>query len=245
MKIIAVIPARYDSTRLAGKVLLKETGKYLIEHTYEAARKAKSVDEVIIATDDEKVMAACGEFGGGCVMTSKSHQSGTDRIAEAVEDIDADVVINVQGDEPEIEPETIDRLAELMAERPDCVMGTLVSPVGGMADVLNPDIVKCVVDVNGKAIYFSRYGIPYCRDNKGVGDHNLYLRHIGMYAYRKDFLQKFTQLPQTMLEKIEKLEQLRVIEHGYDIYTARVEHVRPGIDTAGQYDDFVKRYKNK
>lgn len=245
LKILAVIPARYDSTRLAGKVLLKETGKFLIEHTYLAACGAKTLDDVIIAADDQRVLDACGQFGAKCIMTSRDHQSGTDRIAEAVSEIDADIVINVQGDEPEIEPAAIDALAMVMMDRPECMMGTLVAPLTKPADISNTDIVKCIVDVNGRAIYFSRLPIPYSRDDAGIGNTENYLRHVGMYAYRKEFLQEITKLPQSMLEKSEKLEQLRVIENGYDIYTARIEHVCSGIDTAGQYEDFVKRYNAK
>lgn len=242
LKIIAVIPARYDSTRLPGKILLKETGKYLIQHTYESAIKAKLLDKVIIAADDEKIMDACRKFDGECVLTSKSHQSGTDRIAEAVSNYDADIIINVQGDEPEIDPDSIDLLAKLMLDRDDCDMGTLVSGFENADDVANADIVKCVIDSSGKAIYFSRSPIPYCRDAGGVGDKDFYLRHIGIYGYRRDFLMKFPKMQQSTLEKIEKLEQLRAIENGFTICTARVDHFCAGIDTQQQYDEFVKRY---
>lgn len=243
MKIVAVIPARYDSTRLAGKVLLKDTGKYLIQHTYERVKCAKMPDDVIIAVDDEKVLQACSEFSAEAVMTSKDHQSGTDRIAQAVKDIDADIIINIQADEPEIDPASIDLLASLMADNPDCNMATLIADFQDASQIQNPDIVKCITDENNYAIYFSRLPLPYCRDTAGLGDLNCYSRHLGIYAYRKDFLEKFTSLPQSKLEKLEKLEQLRAIENGYRILTGRVAHHCDGIDTQQQYEAFVQRQK--
>lgn len=245
VKIIAVIPARYDSTRLAGKVLLNETGKYLIQHTYESALKASRLDSIIIAADDPKVVSACSEFGAKAVMTSRSHQSGTDRIAEAVKNSDAEIIINIQGDEPEIDSVNIDVIADLMVSNPKCQMGTLVAGFENQQDIHNPDIVKCIVDNSGKAIYFSRCPIPYSRDVRGIGDKSFYLRHIGIYAYRKDFLNKFTALPQSNLEKIEKLEQLRAIENGYSICTAKVNHTCAGIDTPEQYKAFVERQNKR
>ena len=245
LKIVAVIPARYDSTRLAGKVLLKDTGKYLIQHTYEQVCCAKMPDEIILAVDDEKVLQVCAEFGAKAVLTSKDHQSGTDRIAQAVRDIDADIIINVQADEPEIDPESIDLLASLIAEDSNCDMATLIAGFDEPSQIENPDIVKCITDNNNYAIYFSRLPLPYCRDNAGLGDLNSYSRHLGIYAYRKSFLKKFTAIPQSKLEKLEKLEQLRAIENGYKILTGRVAHHCDGIDTKQQYESFVKRYKEK
>jgi 3-deoxy-manno-octulosonate cytidylyltransferase (CMP-KDO synthetase) len=243
LKILAVIPARYDSVRFPGKVLAKDTGKYLIQHTYEQACCAKLLSKVIIATDSEKVLAACIEFGGECVMTSADHQNGTDRIAEAVAAYDVDIVVNVQGDEPEIDPANIDKLAKLLVDNPKCQMATLVAGFESKEQVSDANIVKVIVDTNGYAIYFSRSVIPYDRTAGGVGDIKNYLRHLGIYAYRKEFLNIITKLPQTNLEKIEKLEQLRAIENGYQILTAKVEHTCDGIDTPQQYETFVKRYK--
>ena len=290
MKVIAVIPARYDSTRFAGKVLAKDTGKYLIQHTYERACLAKLPEKVIIAADDEKVVAAAREFGAECVLTSPDHQSGTDRIAEAVvkladsgqriadsaktTELHAerctlnadDIVINLQGDEPEIDPDNIDYLARLLMDNPDCPMATLSAEFQSSQQVADPNIVKVVIawsvqrgadrkDLNakrcplnadcGRAIYFSRSVIPYDRDAAGVGNVRQYLRHIGIYAYRKDFLLEITSLPQTPLEKIEKLEQLRAIENGYSILVGKVEHTCDGIDTPQQYAEFVRRYKKE
>ncbi|MBN2591077.1 MAG: 3-deoxy-manno-octulosonate cytidylyltransferase [Sedimentisphaerales bacterium] len=259
MKIIAVIPARYSSTRLAGKVLLKDTGKFLIQHTYEQASLAKLPDRVIIAADDEKIVSAAKSFGAECILTSVNHQSGTDRIAEVVQNIadklfSDDIIVNVQGDEPEIDPANIDKVAQLLVDNPDYPMATLVAPFERAEDVGNPNIVKVITtsherretsDEACKALYFSRSVIPYDRQSGGIGDLSLYLRHIGIYAFRKDFLLKITTLPQSPLEKTEKLEQLRAIENGYGILTGKIERTCDGIDTPEQYAEFVKRYKNK
>ncbi|MFH1614243.1 MAG: 3-deoxy-manno-octulosonate cytidylyltransferase [Planctomycetota bacterium] len=245
MNIVAVIPARYESTRFRGKVLAKETGKYLIQHTYENVCKAEHVLQVLIATDHEEVAEACKEFGAKCVMTSADHQSGTDRVAEVAAGLDAEVVINVQGDEPEIEPGYIDVLAELMIENPDCPMGTLVAPFETREQIRNPNIVKAIVDFEGYARYFSRAVIPYDRQRSGIGEVGMYLRHVGIYAYRKEFLLAISSLPQGNLEKIEKLEQLRAIEYGYPILAGRVEHVFDGIDTPEQYKAFVKKMQER
>ena len=270
MKIIAVIPARYSSTRLAGKVLLKDTGKFLIQHTYEQASLAKLPDKVIIAADDEKIVSAAKSFGAECVLTSVNHQSGTDRIAEVVQKLSTnndslspdDIIVNVQGDEPEIDPANIDKVAKLLVDNPDYPMATLVAPCERAEDVANPNIVKVIVsscverDAYRKkntqyaipntqhAIYFSRSVIPYDRQSGGIGSLSLYLRHIGIYAYRKDFLLKITSMPQTTLEKTEKLEQLRAIENGYGILVGKTKRTCDGIDTPEQYAEFVKRYKN-
>ncbi|MBU1259731.1 MAG: 3-deoxy-manno-octulosonate cytidylyltransferase [Planctomycetes bacterium] len=243
MKIIVVIPARYDSTRFPGKVLAKETGKYLIQHTWEQVRKAAIVEKVIIATNSEKVLSACKSFGADCVMTSASHQSGTDRIAEAVEKIDTDVVINVQADEPEIEPSNIELLAQLMIDNPQAKMATLVAKFENKEQIANPSIVKVIIGKDRFAKYFSRSVIPCCRKNGPVGDINDYYRHLGIYAYTKDFLLHITKLPAGKLEQIEQLEQLRVLEYGFEILTGFVKHIAPGIDTQEQYLEFVKRVK--
>jgi len=243
VKVIACIPARYGSTRFGAKVLAKDTGKYLIQHTYEQACKAKLLEKVIIATDDERIMAACDSFGGECVMTSAEHQSGTDRIAEAVANIDADIVINVQGDEPEIDPKNIDYLAELLLNNSDYPMATLAAEFQTAEQVADPNIVKVVLGRDGGAIYFSRSPIPYDRESGGIGPKELYLRHLGIYAYRKDFLLKIPTMAQTPLEKTEKLEQLRVLENGYGIVVGKVEHRCDGIDTPQQYAAFVERYR--
>jgi 3-deoxy-manno-octulosonate cytidylyltransferase (CMP-KDO synthetase) len=245
VKVLACIPARYDSTRFAAKVLAKDTGKFLIQHTYERACLAKLPEKVIIAADDQRVVDAAKTFGAECVLTSPEHTSGTDRIAEAVANIDVDIIVNLQADEPEIDPKNIDYLAELLVENPDYPMATLAADFQTAEQIADPNIVKVVVDSSSRAIYFSRSVIPYNRESKGVGTPDQYLRHIGIYAYRKDFLLKITALPQTPLEKIERLEQLRAIENGFNILVGKVEHTCDGIDTPEQYAEFVERYQKK
>jgi len=252
VEVLAVIPARYGSTRFPAKVLAKDTGKFLIQHTYERACQAKLPQKVIIATDDKKVVAAAESFGAECIMTSPDCASGTDRIAEAVADINVDIVVNLQADEPEIDPANIDKVAQLLIDNPDCPMATLAADFQNTAQISDPNIVKVVVTSHesratshepARAIYFSRSIIPYDRGKNGVGPVGNYLRHLGIYAYRKDFLLKITALPQTPLEKIEKLEQLRALENGFDILVGKVKHTCDGIDTPEQYAGFVKRYK--
>ena len=263
MNILAVIPARYGSTRFAAKVLAKDTGKFLIQHTYERACLAKLPQKVIIAADDEKIVAAAYTFGAECKLTSPEHASGTDRIAEVVAELDVDIVVNLQADEPEIDPDNIDYVTKLLVDNPDYPMATLAAPFENTQQIADSNIVKVIVADSGQrtadskkldakrstlnaecgqAIYFSRSVIPYDRQKSGIGNVSQYLRHIGIYAYRKEFLLKITKLPQTPLEKIEKLEQLRAIENGYKILVGKVKHTCDGIDTPEQYAEFVKRY---
>ena len=216
---------------------------------------------MVIAADDEKIVQAAREFGAECVMTSPEHNSGTDRIAEAVGRSDADIVINVQGDEPRIDQDHIDYLAQLLLDNPDAPMATLAAPFASREQIPDPNVVKVVISMAdggwrtadsrqgdapppgpaARAIYFSRSVIPYDRERAGVGDVGQYLRHIGIYAYRREFLLRITSLPQTPLEKLEKLEQLRAIENGYTILVGKVERTCEGIDTPEQYEAFVKR----
>ena len=245
VKIAVCIPARYASTRFPGKVLAKDTGKYLIQHTWEQARKARLPERVVIAADDQRIVEAARMFGAECVLTSTEHNSGTDRIAEALGPSDAEIIINVQGDEPQIDPDHIDFLARLLLESPEAPMATLAAGFATREQVLDPNVVKVILDTHGRAIYFSRSVIPYDRERAGVGDVGHYLRHIGIYAYRREFLLTITSLPQTPLEKLEKLEQLRALENGYTILVGKVEHTCEGIDTPEQYAEFVKRYKRR
>ena len=242
VKVLICIPARYGSTRMPAKVLAKDTGKFLIQHTYERACLAKLPGKVIIAADDKRIVEAAQSFGADCILTSPDHKSGTDRIAEAVTDMDCDIVVNLQADEPEIDPEDIDYLAELLIANPDYPMATLAASFQNTEQISDPNIVKVVTDCNNRAIYFSRSVIPHDRENGGVGKIDHYLWHLGIYAYRRDFLLKITELAQTSLEKIEKLEQLRVIENGFSILVGKVEHTCEGIDTPQEYADFVTRY---
>ncbi len=245
MKIIACIPARYGSTRFPAKVLAKDTGKFLIQHTWEQACKANLPEKVLIAADDKRIADAAKSFGAECIMTSEDRASGTDRVAEAVADIDADIIVNLQADEPEIDPKHIDFVARLLVDHQHAPMATLAADFQNTEQIADPNIVKVITGNSGRAIYFSRCPIPYDRECGGIGETGQYLRHLGIYAYRKDFLLKITALPQTRLEKIEKLEQLRAIEHGFEILTGKVVHTHDGIDTPDQYAEFVKRYKVK
>ena len=263
MKVLVCIPARFSSTRFKGKVLAKDTGKFLIQHVYEQACAASLPDKVIIAADDERIAAAAESFGAECILTSPDHKSGTDRIAQAVKNIDAEIIVNLQADEPEIDPKAIDYVAELLIKNKNYCMATLSADFQNKDQIADPNIVKVIVTSHGsrvtshgsratrhepiRAIYFSRSVIPYDREKNGVGDVKQYLRHLGIYAYRRDFLLKITKLPQTPLEKIEKLEQLRAIENGFDILVGKVKSrfIGNGIDTPRQYADFVKRYKKR
>ena len=243
-KIIVCIPARYGSTRFPAKVLAKDTGKFLIQHVYEQAKLAKLPDRVIIAAADKRIADAAKSFDAECIMTNPDCPSGTDRIAEAVGGLDFDIVVNLQGDEPEIDPANIDTVAKLLVDNPENQMATLVADFETKEQIADPNIVK-VVTSHSIALYFSRSVIPYDRQQGGIGEIKNYLRHIGIYAYRGDFLLKITKLPQTPLEKLEKLEQLRAIENGFDILVAKVKHACAGIDTPEQYAEFVKRYAKK
>ncbi len=243
VKILVCLPARYESQRFPGKVLADQTGKPLIQHTYERACQAQLPQEVLIATDHAKVQAAVEAFGGPCVMTQPEHPSGTDRIAEAVADKDADIVVNLQGDEPEIDPAHIDLVAQLLLDHPEIPMATLCAPLTSTEQIANPNIVKVVTTLCGRALMFSRSVLPYDRNAGGIGQTTPYYRHIGIYAYRKDFLSTLTKLPPSPLELTEKLEQLRVLENGHTIQVGRVDHVCDGIDTPEQYAAFVERMK--
>ena len=235
---IAIIPARYSSQRFPGKVLADRTGKPLIQHVYEQVCRAKLVERVIVATDDRRVFDAVEAFGGEAVMSRGEHVNGTSRIAEVAGDLDAPVIVNVQADEPEIEPHLVDTAIRCLDEHPGCPVATLASPFSRDEDPADPNIVKVVVDAAGRALYFSRALIP-CDRNGDAGKPTL--KHLGMYVYRREFLLEFARLAPTPLEQIERLEQLRVLEHGHHIAVAIVNAQYHGIDTPQQYEDFVKR----
>jgi len=239
---VAVIPARYASIRFPGKPLARQTGKYLIQHVYEQVRRARSISEVIVATDDLRIREAVESFGGRVVMTRADHPSGTDRVAEAAEGVDADLIVNVQGDEPEIEPDSIDRLVALLACQPEVGIATLACPFAAGANPADPNAVKVVLDRKGRALYFSRSLVPYPRDAKGRPDvPGDWLLHLGIYAYRRDFLLKLASLEPTPLERRERLEQLRALEQGQPIAVGIVERAAIGIDTPEDYAAFVER----
>jgi 3-deoxy-manno-octulosonate cytidylyltransferase (CMP-KDO synthetase) len=244
----AIIPARYGSKRFPGKALARETGKYLVQHVYEQVARAKRCQRVLVATDDQRILDAVRSFGGGALMTSRDHPSGTDRIAEAARTLpdDFDLILNVQGDEPQIEPEALDRLIALLQARSDCNMATLACPFTRTEDVLRPDRVKVVLDGRGCAMFFSRSVIPYPRQEAGrPSDPRRWLLHLGVYAYRRPFLERFTAWPPTPLELTEELEQLRPLEHGERIAVAVIERASIGVDTPEDYAAFVKRVKGK
>jgi 3-deoxy-manno-octulosonate cytidylyltransferase (CMP-KDO synthetase) len=226
MKIIGIIPARYSATRLPGKPLADICGKPLIQYVYEQARKSKLLEDVIVATDDERILEAVEKFGGKAVMTSPTHPSGTDRCAEVARKIDCDFVVNIQGDEPLIPPEVIDKVAEALKESTDETPMTSAATIANEEERENSNVVKVVTDQKGIALYFSRSPIPFYRNPVAPT-----LRHIGIYGYRKDFLLKFVSLPQTPLEKTESLEQLRALEHGFKIKIVLVDYSPVGVDT--------------
>jgi 3-deoxy-manno-octulosonate cytidylyltransferase (CMP-KDO synthetase) len=244
MKTAILIPARYASARLPGKPLLRATGKYLIQHVYERARQARSAGLVIVATDDERIAAAVREFGGRVEMTRPDHPSGTDRIAEVARRLDAEVVVNLQGDEPLVEPSSLDLLPELLRRDPDADMATLAVPITSEEQWRDPACVKVVRDACGRALYFSRSPIPFVRDRAPdfAQQPPLFLQHLGLYAYRRRFLLSLSQLPPEPLEELEKLEQLRVLSLGRRIHVGIVEHAGHGVDTPAEYERFVRLY---
>jgi len=213
---------------------------------YEAVGRAQCVDRVMVATDDARIAAAVRGFGGQAVMTRADHPSGTDRVAEAASQTDDDLIVNVQGDEPEMDPASIDALVELMNRRPEAVMGSLACPFTSTQDVMNPACVKVVLDARGDALYFSRSLIPYPRDTGGqVNVPGRWLLHLGIYAYRRAFLYEFTSTPPGELEKVEQLEQLRALAMGERIAMAVVQRHSTGIDTPEQYATFVASHRTR
>jgi len=227
MKIIGVIPARWASKRFEGKVLAPLMGEPMIKHVWFNASQSELLDDVIIACDDERVLKAAKGFGAKAVLTSKDHQSGTDRIAEAVKDTAWDIVVNIQGDEPLLKHEVIDNLINALISDQQCSMATVIRELTNKDEINNPNVVKAVIDEKNNALYFSRSPIPYNRDNADI----IYFKHLGIYAYRRDFLFTFTKLPKSPLEKIEKLEQLRALEFGYKIKTFLTDQDTVGVDT--------------
>jgi 3-deoxy-manno-octulosonate cytidylyltransferase (CMP-KDO synthetase) len=245
MAVYGLIPARLQSTRLPRKLLLNETGRPLIQYVWERARQAQLLDDVLIATDSDEIARAVRDFGGRCELTGE-HPSGTDRIAEVVRRglADADVIVNIQGDEPEIDPANIDALVTTLRQEPSAEMATLATPMRTLEQVQATSCVKVVRAADGRALYFSRSVIPHCRDRDPaeiLAKERPWLLHIGIYAYRRDFLLKLAQLPPSRLEQLEKLEQLRALEAGARIQVAVVEHRSVGIDTPEDYAAFVKR----
>lgn len=240
MDVIGVIPARYGSTRLQAKVLADILGKPMIQHVYERAKKAKILDDLIIATDDDKIIEAVRKFKGKVVYTSPNQPTGTDRLTEVVNPLDVKVVVNIQGDEPLIHPEMIDHMAGAVLNDEKINMATVIKRIEDQREISDPNVVKVVIDRNDFAIYFSRSAIPYARSDKPV----TYYKHIGLYAYTKDFLFIYKNLPKSGLEEAECLEQLRVLENGYRIKTVETRYDTIGVDTPEDLER-VKEYLMK
>ncbi len=249
MKIIGVIPARYGSSRFPGKPLAMIQGKPMVVHVYERACRAKNLSDVVIATDDKRILLEAARFGAHAVMTRVDHASGSDRIAEVADSLEVDVVVNIQGDEPLIEPDMIDQVVEPLLEDTSAPMATLKKKITSQDDLKNPNIVKVITDNHGYAIYFSRACIPFPKkgwkeilegklENMPEGE---FFRHIGIYAYRKDFLLQYTKMPAGRLEHIEELEQLRVLENGFKIKVAETEYETISVDAP---EDIEKVLKN-
>lgn len=256
-KVFAIIPARYQSTRLAGKLLLEIAGKPLILHTLEQAKKARNIDEIIVATDDEKILRAVRQSGSRAVLTSAAHQSGSDRIAEVAETLpENSIIVNVQGDEPTIPPATIERAVEAILEDKRADIATTCEKIEDHRDVLSPDVVKAVTDLNGFALYFSRAPVPFPREavkRHGSLENALrnepelistFRKHTGLYVYRREFLLKFTALKQTALETTEMLEQLRALENGARIKVVEVSESSIGVDTQEDFERVKKILEN-
>lgn len=245
MRSVIVIPARYRSSRLPGKPLLRHTGKYLIQHVYEQAQQAKLADDVIVATDDPRIMAAVDLFGGKAVMTSRNHATGTDRVAEVARNLDADIIVNLQGDEPLIDPAELDRVIGLLRDDESAEVATLAVPIRSEEEYRDPNVVKVVLDWSGRAMYFSRSPVPMVRDEAPnfEADPPLVLRHVGLYAYRRASLLKLAQMPPTPIEDCEKLEQLRVLHVGWSIKVGLTQSAAPGVDTWDDYLAFVRDYQ--
>jgi len=232
--VVVVIPARYESSRLPGKPLADIEGVPMIRRVYERAAAARGVDRVLVATDDARIRAAVTAFGGEVAMTDPSHPSGTDRIAEAVGSLDAEIVVNVQGDLPLLDPDSVAAALEPLRADAALPMSTLSTAIRDAAEFANPNVVKVVTDATGHALYFSRAAIPHWRD--GFGGGAIAQRHIGLYAYRRKFLLQFARLAPTPLELAEKLEQLRALESGYRIRVVEVANAGVEVDTPADLD---------
>ncbi|MEX2174468.1 MAG: 3-deoxy-manno-octulosonate cytidylyltransferase [Pirellulaceae bacterium] len=247
MRSTIVIPARLASTRLPRKLLLAETGRPLIQHTYEAAARASRPSGLLVAADCEELAAAVRSFGGQVLLTSPDCASGTDRVAEIARQLpDVDVLVNVQGDEPEISAAAIDLAVELLERDPAAVMSTLATPIRTREKLDDPACVKVVFDQRGRAIYFSRAAIPFARnweDSLLAAEPPYFHQHIGLYAYRREFLLQVAALPRAGIERVENLEQLRVLDAGHSIQVGTIDEPTVGIDTPEDYRAFVERWR--
>ncbi len=237
---VVVIPARYGSTRLPGKPLLKAFGRTLIEHVWARAKLAKLPTEVLVATDDERIAEAVRSFGGQVRMTSRAAKTGSDRIGELLPSLAADVIVNVQGDEPDTDPELIDQLIEALGQERETQVATAAAPFPADEAVTNRNRVKVVMTETGRALYFSRAPIPHGKEGPILAG-GWPLLHLGIYAWRREALARFLRLPQSPLEVLESLEQLRLLEHGIPVKVLRARRCPTGIDTPEDFEAFVRR----
>ncbi|MFQ5904059.1 MAG: 3-deoxy-manno-octulosonate cytidylyltransferase [Candidatus Binatia bacterium] len=255
MAAVAIIPVRYGSTRFPGKPLATIGGKPMVQHVYESASKARDLDRVLVATDDRRILETVKNFGGEAVLTSKNHVSGTDRLAEVAKKIKAEWVVNVQGDLPFVRPQTISRTLRPLCRDRSIFMGTARTPIYQEEEWVSPNVVKVVTDAKGFALYFSRAPIPHIREHAGsairtrLSPHMqegtiLGYRHVGVYAYRRDFLLKFSRLRPTSLEQTEGLEQLRALAHGYRIRVMDVDDPSMEVDTPEDLQKAEEYLKN-
>lgn len=246
-RVIGVIPARYGSSRFPGKPLADIAGKTMIQRVWERASQALCIDKLLVATDDIRIFKTVKKFGGDAVMTPSNIESGSDRAACAVKNIDADIIVNIQGDEPLIEPDEIDQVAGLLTDDRKAVMGTLVKKIKSIEELKSPNTVKVVIDKNKYAIYFSRSPLPFNRDVSDLKDWTAevnYYKHIGIYSYTKNFLEKYSKWEKSKLESIEKLEQLRVLENGFRIKTAETKYEPVCVDTNEDLDRVRRLFLN-
>lgn len=238
-RILGVIPARFASTRFPAKALARISGKSMLEHVFERASRARYLTSVVIATDDQRIYDEAKRFGAPVRMTRADHLSGTDRVAEVASTDDAQIVVNIQGDEPLIDPAAIDAAVLSILDHPEIPMGTLKKRIEDPAEIDNPNVVKVVTNFAGDAIYFSRATIPYLRGNESLTR----FKHIGLYVYRRDFLLSYSDLPVGPLEKAERLEQLRALENGYSIRVAETEYESIGVDTPEDFERVTKLFE--
>jgi len=229
-KVVVVIPARYRATRLPGKPLVSLAGKPMIQRVFERAKLAKTTHQVIVATDDQRILRVVEAFGGEARMTRPDHRTGTERVAEVAAHVEGDVFVNVQGDEPLLDPTAVDTAVSALLEDPPATVATVATPIRTPADIMDPNVVKTVLDFDDNALYFSRAPIPWVRDSTSpvVVRH---LKHLGLYVFQRDALLDYPTLPQGELERIEQLEQLRWMENGVKIRVAEVEHDAVSVDT--------------
>jgi 3-deoxy-manno-octulosonate cytidylyltransferase (CMP-KDO synthetase) len=251
MRVIGVIPARYSSQRLPAKPLVDLLGKTMVQRVYEQAIKAERLDQVVVATDDDRIAKVVRSFGGHVVLTSPDIKSGSDRVAAVAQQIQGDIYLNIQGDEPLIAPEMIDQAACVLLEDPLANVGTLAKKIESSADLINPSVVKVILDKNSYALYFSRSAIPHVRDEidpaRWLGRAS-FLKHIGLYVFRKDFLIRFSAMSESSLEQSEKLEQLRILENGYRIKVGLTQHDSIPVDTHADVDrilEIMRAQQNK